>query len=688
VSKILANLNEQQLAAVQHHTGPAMVMAGAGSGKTRVLTSRVAWLIDQHQVRPEEIMLVTFTNKAAQEMNKRVVELTGVSLPLSGTFHRIAAKVLRRDGYHLGLSPNYTIYDSDDQLSLVKQIYKEHHFDAKQYNPKAVKAHISKAKNELVSWQTYEKLAADQFQEFSARVYKLYQLALRDQQAVDFDDLLLLLVELLHQHKPVLNKYQSQITHVLVDEYQDTNKAQYELTKLFTKPQNNVYVVGDFAQSIYAWRGADYRNMMQLKTDFDDIAEFRLEQNYRSTQSILDAATNVISQNTAHPILNLWTENTDTHQLQLIEAASGEEEAAQVLNLIVKESRDYDYNDIAILYRTNAQSRSFEEAFVRAGIPYRLVGGFKFYERKEIKDVLAYLRLFLNPSDSVSRERATKLGKRKLAEFEAWRVKRSAENNVQVGDTTNNYFQPPYPVLKEILDVTGYIETYDKNDPEDVARVENVQELLNVAAQFEDTAVFLENVALVQDDYLADADTDQDQNAVTMMSLHSAKGLEFPVVFMVGMEEGLLPHSRALFDKEQMEEERRLCYVGITRAKEKLYFTYARQRWTYGNITYSLRSRFLADIPPQLLHEHVLSGSDNYRRRAYDESDEYGYGQRSSSYDWKRQNRPKSHSDHAYQAKKAAGPTATDIKRRLVLDDDAMEGVLNGEIDIKKFLEE
>lgn len=664
VSEILDSLNEQQKKAVLHLDGPAMVMAGAGSGKTRVLTSRVAWLIQNHHAAPHEILLVTFTNKAAQEMNKRVMELTGGPLPLSGTFHRIAAKILRQDGYHLGLSAGYTIYDSDDQLSLIKQIYKQHHFDAKQYNPKAVKATISKAKNELLSWQEYEKLAADQFQEFTARVYKLYQHALREQQAVDFDDLLLLLIQLLKSHKPVLDKYQSLIKYVLVDEYQDTNKAQYELTKLFTKPQNNVYVVGDFAQSIYAWRGADYRNMMQLKTDFDNISEYRLEQNYRSTQSILDAATNVISQTTAHPILELWTENTDLTKITLLETASGEDEATQILQRIRKEQRDYALNEMVILYRTNAQSRPFEEAFVRAGIPYRLVGGFKFYERKEIKDALAYLRLFINPSDAVSRERATKLGKRKLAEFDNWKNTHNPEETPE----------QPYPLLKKILDVTNYLDMYDKNDPEDVSRVENVQELLNVAAQFDDVAIFLENVALVQDDYMADAEGVENQNAVTLMSLHSAKGLEYPVVFMVGMEEGLLPHSRSIFDKDQMEEERRLCYVGITRAKEKLYLSYSRQRWTYGNVTYALRSRFIADIPAALLQEEIL------------ESDARSYGnQRGGRYYW---NQDSEQDTFQFPKKKPVAPSATDIKRRLVVDDDMMDSVLSGEIDIKKFLEE
>jgi DNA helicase-2/ATP-dependent DNA helicase PcrA len=673
VSNLLSLLNEAQRQAATHLEGPALVLAGAGSGKTRVLTTRVAWLIQEHQVNPASILLVTFTNKAAQEMNKRVYELTGFTLPFAGTFHRIAAKILRQDGYHIGLSPGYTIYDTDDQLSLIKQIYKEHHFDQKEFNPKAVKGSISSAKNEMLHWEEYEKFAKGKYQEFTARVYKLYQRALREQQAVDFDDLLLLLVQLLQQNKEVLGKYQQNLTHVMIDEYQDTNKVQYQLTKLLTKPQDNLYVVGDFAQSIYAWRGADYRNMMLLKTDFVHIDEYKLEQNYRSTQTILDAATNVISQTTSHPVLSLWTEKSSQEKITLMECQSGEEEAQQVIAKIRKESRLYDYKDVVILYRTNAQSRPFEEAFVRAGIPYRLVGGFKFYERKEIKDVLAYLRLIINPSDSVSKERLIKLGKRKFLQFEDWLQSEIQKDSTLINESEKLIHRPPLELLKAILDSTKYLEIFDKDDPEDFSRIENVQELLNVAAQFRETATFLENVALVQDDYMADAATKDEANVVTLMSLHSAKGLEYPVVFMVGMEEGLLPHSRSLMDKEQMEEERRLCYVGITRAKEKLYLSYARQRWTYGSVSYALRSRFIADIPSELLHQEVLEGGRTHAYNSYDDSSYYGGYNHQRPFISKR------------SSKKVEDPPKP--TRRIVVDDNDLEAILQGEMDIKAFLE-
>jgi DNA helicase-2/ATP-dependent DNA helicase PcrA len=658
VTDLLNSLNPKQREAVLHYEGPAMVLAGAGSGKTRVLTTRVAWLIQEHQVHPSQILLVTFTNKAAQEMNNRVMELTGSKLPFSGTFHRICATILRRDGYQIGLAPGFSIYDADDQLSLIKQIYKEHGFSVKDYNPKAVKATISTAKNEMITWEEYEKFATGQYQEFTARVYKLYQRALKDQQAVDFDDLMLLTVELFRTNKEVLGKYQDQIQHVLIDEYQDTNKVQYQLTKYLALPQNNIYVVGDFSQSIYAWRGADYRNLLHLKTDFANIEEYRLEQNYRSTQTILDAATNIISQNTDHPVLKLWTENTQTHHLTLFETETGEDEAHQIINTIRTAGGKHTYSDYVILYRTNAQSRPFEEALVRAGIPYRLVGGFKFYERKEIKDLLAYLRLTVNPADSVSRERASKLGKRRLAEFDRWYQAQNFQPEATIS---------PFQVLQEVLRITEYQDLFDKNDPEDVSRLENIQELMNVASQFTDAKVFLENVALVQDDYLADVETGEAREAITLMSLHSAKGLEYPVVFMVGMEDGLLPHSRSLMDKAQMEEERRLCYVGITRAKEQLFFSYARMRWTYGTPTYGLRSRFLRDIPAELIEE-VSTVSSHHSENHYSQS---GNGYQRGGY-FQKKNKPE-----------PPKPTG----RHIVIDDDEMNSVLSGEMDIKAFLE-
>ncbi|MFH2118689.1 MAG: UvrD-helicase domain-containing protein, partial [Candidatus Paceibacterota bacterium] len=377
MSQLLSSLNDQQKAAVLHEGGPAVVLAGAGSGKTKVLTTRAAFLIQEKGLSPEEILLVTFTNKAAGEMNKRVLKLTGQKLKFSGTFHSLCAKILRQHAHHLGKDKNFTIYDSGDQRALMRQIYRQHQFDQKKYKPQFVHSLISQAKNEMLSPEEYQALAHDATQEFTGKVYRLYQQALQKQEALDFDDLLLETVKLFRQTKEVLDYYQQRIKHVLVDEYQDTNKAQYFLTKFLAQPQNNLYVVGDFSQSIYAWRGADYRNLLRLNQDFVDIKEYRLEKNYRSTQTILDAATRVISQNTSHPILSLWTDNTDQEKIKIIETNDEEIEAEKVAQLIQTEV-ELNPNEMAILYRTNAQSRPFEEVFVRRGIPYQIIGGVKF----------------------------------------------------------------------------------------------------------------------------------------------------------------------------------------------------------------------------------------------------------------------------------------------------------------------
>jgi DNA helicase II / ATP-dependent DNA helicase PcrA len=631
VTDLLKNLNPQQQKAVQHKTGPAIVLAGAGSGKTRVLTTRAAWLIQEKNVAPENILLMTFTNKAAGEMNKRVMDLTGFKLNFSGTFHSLCAKILRKEAHHLSLSPGFSIYDTSDQVALVKQIYKANNFDTKKYKPQAVLGIISGAKNEMLSPKDYENIANSDWQKFSSKIYKLYQKALLEQQALDFDDLLLTTVSLLQNFKDVLKKYQNQFEHVLVDEYQDTNKAQYFLTKSFALPQNNLYVVGDFSQSIYAWRGADYRNLMHLKQDFSDINEYRLEQNYRSTQTILDAATQVIQQNSSHPILSLWTNNIESEKIKIFETDSNQHEAQVVADVIQRDCFSNDYSNIAILYRTNAQSRSFEEEFVKRGIPYRLVGGVKFYERKEIKDLIAYLRFTLNSQDTVSKERILKIGKRRFESFNKWLDQQQSVEG-----------KPPYQLLNEIINITSYLDKFDKKNPEDEARLENIQELLNTASVFNDVINFLENVALVQDTQLHDNLNLETPNVITLMSLHSAKGLEFPIVFMVGMEEELLPHSRSLWEKDQMEEERRLCYVGITRAKEKLFFTHARSRFVYGKSNNTIRSRFLSEISPDLLE---IEGA----------------------------------SPNVFKSKSP--------KRRIVIDDDSIEALLNDEMDIKAFLE-
>lgn len=636
MTDLLSALNDQQRQAVLHPGGPAVVLAGAGSGKTKVLTTRAAYLIQVKNISPEAIMLVTFTNKAAGEMNKRVMKLTGQKLHFSGTFHSLCAKILRRHAPALDLSHDFTIYDSSDQLALLKQIYKKHQFDPKKYKPQFIHALISQAKNEMLSPAEYTNLAHDAVQEFAGRAYKLYQLALKERQALDFDDLLLETVRLFREHKNILGQYQQQLEHVLVDEYQDTNKAQYWLTKLLAAPQNNLYVVGDFAQSIYAWRGADYRNLIRLKQDFPDLTEYRLEKNYRSTQTILDAATRVIAKNTSHPVLNLWTENTVSEKIQII-ATNDEESEAEKIAQIIQTQLDIKYKDIAILYRTNAQSRPFEEVFVRRKIPYQIIGGIKFYERKEIKDLLAYLRLALNSADTVSQERAEKLGKRRFQQYQLWLAKK----------TETLFNLAPLEILENILKATDYLKNFNEDDPQDVARLENIQELLNTASRFESANQFLENVALVQDGYLHDLAAGEQPNAISLMSLHSAKGLEFPMVCIVGAEEGLLPHQRSLWDQAQMEEERRLCYVGITRAKQRLIITYANRRWNFGHTQYSVRSRFLSEIGKDLVQESGVPQTSGVN----------------SSFNLSATN------------------------KRKIVDEDALDALLDGEIDPKTFLD-
>lgn len=595
------DLNPAQQAAVQHSTGPAMVLAGAGSGKTTVLTARVAWLLENNLAHPENILLVTFTNKAALEIKQRVRAQANQDLPLCGTFHSVCAKLLRQSGGRIGISPSFTIYDSDDQLAAIKQIYKAHHFDDKEFAPKSVHALISKSKNELLSPAEYEQTATSNFQKFAAKIYALYVKKLKAAQALDFDDLLMRAVELFQKDKPTRERWQQQISHVLIDEYQDTNTAQYVLTKLLAAPQNNLFVVGDFSQSIYSWRGADYRNMLALKTDYPDLKEYRLEQNYRSPQSILDAATAVIAKNTQHPILSLWSEKTSENKIISYSAQTGENEAAYIIQAMSEQLRIYPASELAILYRTNAQSRLFEEALLRAGIPYRLVGGVKFYERKEIKDLLAYARVIVNPLDEVSQARSEKIGKRRLASLEAARGKLEKLSK-----------EAPQEFLQQVLKATTYLGKYKPEVEEDRTRMENIEELVAVASQFETVTQFLENIALVQDKQFADGDIAGQSNSVSLMSLHAAKGLEFAVVFLAGLEEELLPHSRSIFNPEELEEERRLCYVGMTRAKERLFLSCARSRYQYGVRSNRIPSRFLSDIAQELLEKIEDGRRDSY----------------------------------------------------------------------------
>jgi DNA helicase-2/ATP-dependent DNA helicase PcrA len=651
---LLNKLNPEQQQAVIHNENPAVVLAGAGSGKTTVLTTRVSWLISEKNISPFKILVVTFTNKAAKEIKERITSNTGMNLPWSGTFHSLCAKILRIDGQSIGLGSNFVIYDSKDQMSLLKEIYKKHNLSNEDFNIKATKAAISNAKNELLTPTTYADISNGAFQQHVAKVYKMYQQELFNASAVDFDDLLSKTLQLLQSNQTIREKYQQKFEHVLVDEYQDTNKAQYNLTKILSQPHNNLFVVGDFCQSIYAWRGADYKNMMQLKQNFPEITEYKLEQNYRSNQNILDAATEVISYNTSHPILNLWTEKPSGEKIICFEAENGNTEARRIVKYIRDLSTDTDLGEIAILYRTNAQSRIFEESLMQAGIPYKLIGGTKFYERKEIKDVIGYLRYAINTLDLVSFQRILKLGKRRFKKFQEW---------LETQDKPNLVNQNPASLLKDILEVTTYLEKYKLHNEENLDRIANVEELLSVAVQFDSTAQFLENIALIQDKEFVDGSKEvESKRSVNLMSLHSAKGLEFEVVFLVGMEEGLLPHSRSMTDNEQMEEERRLCYVGITRAKSKLFLTYARSRTQYGVPSTSVTSRFVADVPEHLVETEVEKKQYNYTN---------SYKKNNYSYYNNKEDKP-------------AAPQSN--SRRIVVDDDILEGVINGDFDIDKLI--
>lgn len=599
----LNGLNAQQKAAVLQTDGPLIVLAGAGSGKTRVITYRILHLIEKG-IDPLHIVAVTFTNKAASEMKERIHKIfKEKEQPLITTFHALCAKIMRIDGKHIGISPHFIIYDSQDQLDAIKDVMKKLNLSPKEYKPGSILATISQAKNQLIRSVDYPKYARGHFQEITANVYREYQKILKENDALDFDDLLLCVLELFEKAPEVLEKYQNRFEYILVDEYQDTNFVQYQLTKLLAKKWNNICVVGDFSQSIYSWRGADFQNITRFKNDFKNVKTFPLSQNYRSTQKILDAASSVISKNKSHPILELWTENPNGEDINIYEAANGYQEAEFIVNQISFMRNAFTLTDIAVLYRTNAQSRTIEEVFLHQGIPYTLIGGTRFYERKEVKDVLSYLRVLVNPKDTVSYKRLEKLGKGRLEKFLAMQQEL---NDVQT--------IPTLELLDKTLQKTEYLSLYDEKDEDDRQRLENIKELRSVAVEFPNLSQFLENVALVEQEYMPDKPIgDEKRNAVTLMTLHAAKGLEFPVVFMVGMEEGLFPHSRALMDRTELEEERRLCYVGITRAEKKLFLTYARHRIFYGQKTSNSVSRFIMDLPERVInqHAHILVKSDD-----------------------------------------------------------------------------
>ena len=656
---LLSSLNEVQREAVQHTEGPLLILSGAGSGKTRVITHRIAYLLEHHDVSPYRILAVTFTNKAAREMKDRLDVLVegGVSRDLwVATFHSTCARILRRDIEKLGTrtvpenvsrsknhayTRDFTIFDTGEQATLVKDVLRQLNYSDKQYNPRAVLSHISRAKNESISPEAYQNIADGYFERIVAEVYTRYQKELRTNNALDFDDLLLFTVELLNENPEVRQFYQNKFEYILVDEYQDTNRCQYELVNLLvTDTKQNICVVGDDDQSIYAFRGADIRNILDFEKDYPNTRVLRLEQNYRSTQNILDAAWGVVHNNRARKAKKLWTKNDLGEPVTCYEAMDENDEAGYVGTQIEDwHAEGVDYKDFAVFYRTNAQSRIFEEAFRAANIPYQIVGGVGFYDRMEIKDLLAYLRIVCNPNDSMSVRRIINVPSRGIGAttldrlmnfatregiplFEALqRVDEITAINrglqAKVGRFTKIFddfdaSMLPADALDYVLKVTGYLKNLEtQNTIEAQNRVENIEELINAVIEYEQNTAeptlsdYLENVALTAD---IDAMETDSTDMVTLMTLHSAKGLEFPFVFIVGVEEGYLPHGRSLDTQAELEEERRLCYVGITRAMEQLYLSHASSRRTFRETEYRIQSRFISEIP-----EHLIKHVDRYR---------------------------------------------------------------------------
>lgn len=632
---LLADLNPQQRAAVTASDGPVLVLAGPGSGKTRVLTHRVAWLVLERAVPPHRIMAVTFTNKAAREMRRRLEDLLGhgrTGVLTLGTFHALCARILRREGPAIGIPRDYVIFDADDQRAIVRRVLRDLNIDDKQYRPAAVHAAISRAKNEMIPPEAYRP--DSYFGEIVRRVYEQYQQRLRAGNGLDFDDLLMETVRLFREHPEVLARYQERYHHILVDEFQDTNMAQYILLRQLAARHRNLFVVADEDQSIYRWRGADYRNIVRLREDYPDLATYLLEQNYRSTQTILDVAHAVIRHNPGRTEKRLFTHRGRGMKVIVHEAYDPEDEAQFVVDTIAElvlrgEARP---GDCAVMYRTNAQSRALEDAFIRAGLPYRLVGATRFYARREIKDLIAFLRVVHNLADSASLSRIIGvpprgIGKRTMVALEEaarargaplwWAVEAAATGSEEVpiagraraavaafhqmvqGWIEARESLTVLQLMDRVIAETGY-EAYLRDGTEEGEdRWNNVQELRSVAAEYADLPLgdFLADVALVSDvDNLP-----EEVDAPTLLTLHSAKGLEFPVVFITGLEDGLLPHSRSWEDPESLAEERRLLYVGITRAKDRLYLTYAFRRARYGAYEPNVPSRFLEEIPAHLL---------------------------------------------------------------------------------------
>lgn len=665
INSLLKGMNPRQKEAVKLTNGPLLIMAGAGSGKTRVLTHRIAYLIEEKEVNPWNILAITFTNKAAKEMRERVSRLVKENSEAIwvSTFHAMCVRILRRDVDLIGYSSNFTIVDSSEQQTLMKRILKGLNLDPKKFDHRAILSHISQAKNELLTAEAYDARQGDYFQQQVAKCYLLYQKELRRNQSMDFDDLIMLTIRLFQEHPEVLSYYQNKFQYIHVDEYQDTNHAQYTLVNLLAARFRNLCVVGDADQSIYGWRGADIQNIMDFEKDYPDAKVILLEQNYRSTQNILDAANHVINNNDNRKKKELWTENAKGDKITYFRGRTEREEALFVVQQIeaLKESEQRRNGDFAVLYRTNAQSRVLEEMLLKSNIPYKMVGGHRFYDRKEIKDIMAYLRLIANPMDSLSFERivnepkrgigATSIAKlRDFASLYEWSLLEAAKN-VDLANITGKAAKElvkfaqmiqdlqkmiPFLTVTELVEETlkrsGYTESLAiQNSLESETRIENLQEFLTVTKEYdkeyaaaeeqpeEDKLVsFLNDLAL-----LSDIDEfEEGQSQVTLMTLHAAKGLEFPVVFIIGMEEGLFPSSRSMLEDDAVEEERRLAYVGITRAEEKLYLTNSLSRNLYGRFQENPSSRFISEINQNLLEiegaaqKTIYSGTSQMTGRA------------------------------------------------------------------------
>lgn len=642
MSQLLEGLNKKQQEAVLCVEGPLLILAGAGSGKTRVLTHRIAYLIKEKKVAPWNILAITFTNKAAKEMKERLEGLLGEQVEdmWVSTFHSACVRILRRDIEKIGYERNFIIFDYADQQTVVKDCLKELRLNDKNFPPKSVLAEISKAKDELMDPRTYTAVYEGDFKMSKmAAIYSLYQKKLRQNNALDFDDIIMNTITLFNENPDVLEYYQRKFQYILVDEYQDTNTSQYMLVSLLAQKHRNLCVVGDDDQSIYKFRGANIRNILDFEKEFKDAVSIKLEQNYRSTQNILDAANHVIKNNYGRKGKNLWTENKTGEKIRLLSGENEHEEGLLIAQQIetLKEQQHRSYSDFAILYRMNAQTRVIEEMLLREGIPYRILSGLRFYDRKEIKDLIAYLRVIQNPMDNISLKRIINEPKRKIGkatvetaeeianerETSIFAIISNADSIPRLSRAAGKLLDfvnminalrsvkdelPITQLVKTVLDKTGYLEALEREESvEAQTRIENLNEFISVALEFENNSedktlqMFLEEISLVSDidNY------DEEQDAVVLMTLHSAKGLEFPIVFLCGMEEGIFPSYRSSFEESELEEERRLCYVGITRAQEQLYITHAFCRTLFGNTMYNRISRFVEEIPNNLMEGKV-----------------------------------------------------------------------------------